>query len=181
MKLVVVGPCGVGKSRISRIIAENANVVYIDFDEIRAADMNRRRGQVSPCSVSRLNLRKCIPYVLDPYPEGFILDMGGDTVFRSNADNENRFEQVMWLKQTYSASITLITAEEKELCQRFLASKNRGAEEFDNLWQNWQTIEEPYWRRCADVVIDSTGLSLDAWRRLPTDFPNLWASLSVVE
>lgn len=172
MKVIIAGPCGVGKSTIARLLAENANVTHIDFDNVRATDMQQRHGQASPCTVSKLDLRECIPLFLNPCVREFVLDIGGDTVFRRGADNEHRLEQTIWLKQTYGARIILLTADQAELSRRFLASKNRKREEFDTAWQDWKEIAEVYWRKCADVVIDTTRMCVDDWQKLPVGFPN---------
>lgn len=150
---MIAGPCGVGKSTISRLLAEKANATHLDFDEVRVADMKQRHGQVSPCSMSALNLRECIPPYLDNCVTGFVLDFGGDTVFRRNVDNEHRLEQTVWLKQTYDAAILVITAEQTELRRRFLASKNRKPNEFNAVWQDWENIAGAFWRKCADAII----------------------------
>jgi shikimate kinase len=165
MRIVIVGPCGVGKTTISEILAKNAGVPYQDFDKIRAADIKQRRGRPSPCSVSRLNMRECIPPILDRCINGFILDLGGDTIFRRNVDNEDRLQQMIWLKQTYHALIVVLTADKTELLTRFLSTKNRSPADFTDPWLDWHEIAEAYWQRCADSLIDTTNLGLNEWRR----------------
>ncbi|MEK7325533.1 MAG: hypothetical protein AAB217_09795, partial [Chloroflexota bacterium] len=134
-------------------------VKCLDFDEIRSRDMRDRKGQVSPCSVSRLNLTECLTPTLKACGERFVLDFGGDSVFRKSKDNEERLEQVLWLKRTYAAQVVVLTAQKDVLRRRFLATKDRAADEFDELWQTWILIEEPYWQRCADQFLDTTNLT----------------------
>ena len=83
MKVVLVGPCSVGKSTVAKLLANRANIVCLDFDEIGIQDMQKRKGQVSPFSSSRLNFMQSIPtIILNTTSTGFVLDIGGDTVFR---------------------------------------------------------------------------------------------------
>jgi len=162
MNVVVAGPCGVGKSTIAESFARSVGIVYLDFDELRAIDMKERKGAFSPCSVSKLNLKECLPAKLDKISSSFILDFGGDTVFRDRVNNEDRLDQILWLKENYSVKIILFIATKENLSQRFVASeKNRDLTEFDKLWIDWQNVAEPYWRRCADLIIDTTALSID--------------------
>ena len=160
MNIVIAGPCGVGKSTIASSFAQKAGMVFLDFDDLRAVEMGRKREGFSPCSVSKLNLKECLPSILDTLSTGFVLDIGGDTVFRPNANNDDRRDQVLWLKKTYSAQKVILTAEREILFQRFTRSKNRDTSEYDTLWIDWKSIGEPYWRSCADLVVDTTHQSI---------------------
>jgi hypothetical protein len=162
MNVVVAGPCGVGKSTIAESFAQSVGIVYLDFDELRAIDMEERKGAFSPCSVSKLHLKECLPAKLDKISSSFILDFGGDTVFRDLVNNEDRLDQILWLKENYSVKIILFITTKENLSQRFVASKkNRDLTEFERLWLDWQNIAELYWRRCADLIVDTTTLSID--------------------
>ena len=160
MNIVIAGPCGVGKSTIAQSFAQKTGLVFLDFDELRAVEMSRKKEGFSPCSVSKLNLKECLPSLLNTISTGFVLDIGGDTVFRPNANNDDRRDQVLWLKKTYSAQIVVLTAEREILYQRFTASKNRGTREFDVLWIDWESMGEPYWLSCADLIVDTTHQSI---------------------
>lgn len=161
MNIVIAGPCGVGKSEIGRALAEEAGLSFLEFDELRADEMGRRREGFSPCSVSQLDLRKCLPPVLNALCREFVLDIGGDTVFRRDANNSERREQVLWLKRSYCALLVVLTAERETLLQRFSESKHQGTSEFDGLWLDWKSIGEPYWLGCADKVVDTTSKSIE--------------------
>jgi len=113
------------------------------------------RPNNSPCSVSFLNLKVCIPRILEKNNRGFILDIGGDTVFRENSNNQERLEDINWIKEKYSAILVLLNSNKSSLQQRFLSSKNRKNNEFENIWGNWQNIEKYYWIQCADHIIDT--------------------------
>ena len=135
-------------------------MVFLDFDDLRAAEMGRKKEGFSPCSISKLNLKECLPSILDTLSIGFVLDIGGDTVFRTNANNDDRRDQVLWLKETYSAQIVVLTAEREILLQRFTSSKNRDINEFDPLWRGWKSIGASYWCSCADLIVDTTYQSI---------------------
>ncbi len=162
MKVVIVGPCGVGKTTVAKILANRANVAYFDFDEIGKLDMLKRKGQVSPFSASRLNFMQSIPtIILSTTSTKFVLDIGGDTVFRKNADNDERLAQVIWLKETYTSPITVLTAKKDVLQGRFISTKKRSKNEFDEIWKNWVDIAEPHWKNCGDIFIDTSFLTVD--------------------
>jgi shikimate kinase len=158
MKVVIVGPCGVGKSTAAKLLASRANIAYLDFDEIGIQDMQKRKGQISPFSASKLNFMQSLPAIT---VARFVLDIGGDTVFRKDADNNERLAQVILLKETYSTLIVVLTAKKDILQRRFFSTKNRGENEFDEIWQNWTEIAEPHWKKCGDVFIDTSFLTVD--------------------
>lgn len=141
--------------------------------------MEKRGGQISPCSVSKLNLKECLVPVLKANPAGFVLDIGGDTVFRKNADNEARLEQVRWLKHNFGAMVVTLTAERDVLRERFLGSKNRRPDKFDEVWESWKAIGEPYWDRCSDFVIDTTSLPLSKWSQFPAFIRGLQSGVTI--
>jgi shikimate kinase len=161
MKLIFVGPCGVGKSTVAKSLANRVNIAYLNFDEFGTLDMETRKGQVSPFSASRLNLMQSIPNIISSttYTD-FALDIGGDTVFRKTTDNKERFKQVLWVKKTYSSHIIVLTAKKDILLSRFISTKSRNNNDFDEIWENW-LIAEPYWQKCGDIVIDTSFLTVD--------------------
>lgn len=162
MKVVIVGPCGVGKSTVAKFLASRANTPYLDFDEIGIQDMQKQKGQISPFSASKLNFTQSIPTIIpNTTSSRFVLDIGGDTVFRKNADNDERLTQVIWLKETYTSPIIVLIAKKVVLQKRFVSTKNRSENEFDEIWQNWTGVAEPYWNKCGDVFIDSSFLTVD--------------------
>src|SRR5437762_9648703 len=129
INVVVAGPCGVGKSTIAESFARSMGIEYLDFDELRAIDMEERKGAFSPCSVSTLNLKECLPTKLEKISSSFILDIGGDTVFRRSTNNKERLDQILWLKDSYSVKIILLLSEKDVLFQRFVATKGRNESE----------------------------------------------------
>ena len=162
MKVVLVGPCGVGKSTIAKLLANRADTPYFDFDEIGIQDMKKRKGQISPFSASGLNLMQSIPTIIpNTSSVRFVLDIGGDTVFRKNTDNDKRLAQVIWIKDTYTSPIIVLTAKKNVLQKRFVSTKKRNESEFDEIWQNWTDVAELHWKKCGDIFIDTSFLTIE--------------------
>jgi shikimate kinase len=162
VNLVIVGPCGVGKSTVAMSIARRANLSYLDFDALGLVDMQTRKFQFSPFSVSKLNFRQCLPPLISSVTSaGFVLDIGGETVFRKNVDNHERLDQVLWLKETYTSFVIVLTASRNVLLNRFISAKNRSASEFDRIWDDWVNIAEPYWQKCGNIFVDTSFLAVD--------------------
>ena len=99
--------------------------------------------------------------ILNTTSTRFILDIGGDTVFRKNVDNDERLAQVIWLKDTYTTSIIVLTAKNEVLRGRFVSTKKRSEDEFDEIWKNWTDVAEPHWNKCGDIFIDTSYLTVD--------------------
>lgn len=158
-RYIIGGPCGVGKSTIAQLMADRYGIKHLDLDEIGSDDMKKRAGQISPCSTSFLNLEDCLSEILNVYKQGFALDVGGDSIFREGKDNQERVNQVLWLKHNFDAKVIVLFAKKSVVSQRFLSTKNRGASEFNPVWQAWNKIEKPHWQRCADKFIDISSFS----------------------
>jgi hypothetical protein len=47
------------------------------------------------------------------------------------------------------------------LQERFVSTKKRSENEFDEIWQDWTDAAEPYWKKCGDIFIDTSFLSVD--------------------
>ena len=162
MNIVVVGPSGVGKSTVSNLFAQQAGMRYLDFDKIRSTKNSL------PCSLSRLNILECLSSELDSNSTGFVLDIGGGTVFRPNIDNDDRLRQILQLKNAYSAQVVMLTANQDILFERYINTKTKDASSkqqnsiyFNNLWSDWLTIEQPYWQLCVELTIDTTSLTAE--------------------
>ena len=156
MNLLISGPCGVGKSTVARILAQRTEKDYLDFDSLGITDMEKIQPRISSFSPSGLNLIECLPPILNEISGEFILDIGGDNIFRPRVDNDKRLKHVLWLKEKYSIQIVILTATRNILCQRFNASRNQILSNFDILWGDWQIIGKPYWQKCADLIIDTS-------------------------
>lgn len=168
MNIILAGPCGAGKSTTAQSYASRTSMAFLDFDEHRSVEMSKGSlGYYSPCSVSHLNLKECLSSKLDTIPTNFILDIGGDTVFRPGVDNRDRRAQIEWVKTNYSARVVLLIITRDVLYRRFSNSKNRNLrdtadllERFNVLWNDWLTIGLPNWNDCADLIIDVSSLSI---------------------
>ena len=159
MNYILGGPCGVGKSTNAKLLSEYYGIVNLDFDTIRLDNMKKRRGERSPCSISFLDLEDCLKNILNSCQQGFVLDIGGSSIFRKDKDNQKRLDQILWLKGTFDAKVIVLFAKKSVVRQRFLATKNRKVDEFGTIWQAWKKIEKPYWQRCTDNFINTTGLA----------------------
>jgi shikimate kinase len=161
VNLVIVGPCGVGKSSVAKLYAIQQKIKYLDFDAIGLKDMEEHRGKISPFSIMGLNFKLCLPKILDSINSKFILDIGGDNVFRFNVDNNERLAQIIWVKKTYSAQVIVLEAIKEILLNRFIDTKHRKEIEFEQIWKNWQDIANFYWGQCGDIFIDTSFLSIE--------------------
>lgn len=161
MNVLLVGPCGVGKSVVGKSFANRAQLKYLDFDALGIEDMKKRKAGKSPFSRTGLNFRQSIPIIMDATIRGHVLDIGGSTVFYANADNNERLEQVLWVKETYAAQIIVLTATKDTLANRFISDESRRITDFDAIWDEWSNIAEPYWRQCGDEFIDTSFLTVN--------------------
>jgi cytidylate kinase len=153
--VILAGPCGVGKSAVSELLTHKMGMRYLDFDTIRSSK------NYPLCSLSKLNIIECLSSELNCNTRRFVLDIGGDTLFRKNADNNERIAQVMCLRETYAAVVIVLTANKDALQRRFVSTKNRTENEFDEIWRNWKDIAEPYWKKCGDIFIDTSFLTIN--------------------
>ena len=153
-KILIAGPCGVGKTTVSRILAEKLNFSFIDHDEMK----EKTSQSPFPCSVSKLDLDVCLSKSLEltGNPDAFIFAVGGDSVFHVNIDNKDRLMQLLFVKEKFCLTILLMVAERSVLESRF--HKVSGRSGFSAVWDNWQNIERQYWEKSADIIIDTSNL-----------------------
>jgi len=161
MNIIIVGPCGVGKSKVSELFAREAGLIYLDFDKIRSTKKSL------PCFLNELNILECLSPEINEASPGFVLDIGGGTVFQPKFDNDNRLEQIVLLKKTYFSKIVMLIANQNILFERYkntkkdISSKNQTqvCNNFKEMWNNWLVIEQPYWQRCAEKIIDTSAFN----------------------
>jgi hypothetical protein len=161
MNLVIVGPSGVGKSAVCKAIANQRNSIPLDFDQLGLTDMEKQKGHISPFSVTGLNLMQSLSPMLSTISKEFVLDIPCATIFRANVNNEDRLTQVFGFKITYSAKIVVLAATKDVLRSRFVSAKNRIKNpiietDFNETWENWVDISQPYCQRCGDIFIDTS-------------------------
>jgi hypothetical protein len=149
-RMIIAGPCGSGKTYLSALIIQRLpSVQHIERDVI-----DRPIGvRQDPCSIGFLNLNDCFRDSISSAIGGYIIDMGGASIFRRSADNEERLSQLSKFKRDNEISVILLTPTKAVLKSRFVGSKNREAEEFEDIWASWKSVEEPYWAKCADLII----------------------------
>lgn len=160
MNIILSGPCGVGKSTIGKVLAKRIRVKYLDFDELGFVDMERRSFGISPFSIAGFNLPQCFSIMLNNPTDRFVLDIGGENVFRQNTDNKNRVDQINTVKIEYSSLVFVLSANKLVLINRYLREKERDDSEFNRIWFDWKNIAEPCWNQCGDVFIDTTCLDV---------------------
>jgi len=155
LNLIFAGPCGVGKSTIAKIYSQQFNLAYLDFDELR-----RVHAEKTSFSLKYLNLKDVLQNIAPNLSSTkFLLDIGGDTVFRRNTNNAKRLEQIVWIKETYRSKVVVLSARKEILFFRFLSTKKRRIKEFSNVWEEWVNIAEPNWKEAGDIFIDTSFLS----------------------
>jgi len=156
MIIILAGPCGVGKSTIAPRVAKKKNIACVEFDEVKKAYPN----EICFWS-SRLNLQKCLSIILMNQAGDFILDIGGDTVFRNGVDNEHRLQELFCLKKNIGLKIIVLVASEDILQSRYYQSPKSKFSQGKYPYGIWKKDAEVYWFQCADKVIDTTLLSID--------------------
>lgn len=161
MNLAICGPIGVGKSTVSQKYSDLSELKYLNFDKLGEIDMLRRKSHgKSPYSKTGLNLRSCLPPLLKKLKSNFILDFGGSNIFYKGADNSDRLNQILWMKNEFLINVILLKANKQVLHNRFISS-NRNIENYEEIWVIWLHYEKPFWDKCADFIIDTTLLSLN--------------------
>lgn len=157
-RLFIVGPCGVGKTTVAERIESIYGLTHLNLDGYRRGYPATSSG----CSLAHLDLRACLAPFLESQPGGFVIDVGGDTVFRRTVDcNEARLQQVVELKRDHGIMVVILDGGEAVVRARFLLCKSRHPDEFDGSWRDWSEVGGPWWRKCADRVVDTSGVRLD--------------------
>lgn len=137
-----------GKSSIARALEEQSGLKRVETD---AMDRNRR-------SLSEYDFAAYVEPELPEPPEGVVLDVGGDSVFREGADNVARRLQVESLKSTAQLTVVLLVAGKDVVRERYLnCGKPSSSACFEDDWEAWVTHMEPHWRDCADRTVDVSG------------------------
>jgi hypothetical protein len=152
------GPCGIGKTTLGKLLSKKLGLNFIDHDEMK----DKIKLNPNPCSLSYLNLDDCFraSLTVEGNPNTFIFSVGGDSIFRSNANNDERLTHLLQARRKYGFVVVVLTAERAILEHRFLKISTRNNEEFLGIWRNWNNIEKPYWERCADCIIETSKLTL---------------------
>lgn len=151
--LVIAGPAGVGKTAAAKCLVPRLNLTALDFDELR-----QRHGDLAEFRLQSLDLVRCLPTLMTHAPHGFILDIGGGTVFRASADNSARLSSMLQFKTYCAASVFLLTATKDVVFARYVKKSGSSPRMFDADWADWVTREQAYWIQCADITLDTSSL-----------------------
>ena len=161
MNILISGPCGVGKTTISKKIALSMGRNYFNFDEIGLLDMEERKPNISPFSHFGLNLLECMRIMLEKNKGEFILEIGGDNIFRQGANNLKYLTDLYEIKRRYSMKIFVIHADKNSLYGRFFKTRsNTRYNNFEKIWCDWVNIIKPNWEKCSDFWLDTSSLSI---------------------
>lgn len=150
--ILIAGPCGVGKSTVSELIASETGFPLENLDDAR-----RKYESTDPYfRLSFFDLQACVRKLA---PNGrAVIDIGGDTMFRTGAaalDNLDMYrDQVEKLKAASGCAVIVLDAPEAVLRSRFQSCKPQRATWFDAALTAWATAK-PYWEELADFVIDT--------------------------
>lgn len=162
MNLLISGPCGVGKTTISKMLAINIKKTYLSFDEFGLKDMEKRRPKISPFSHAGLDLLVCMQIMLEKIEGEFILEIGGDNIFRSEADNIRYLSDLIEIKRKYSMKVFILVADKNLVYRRFQKTRNTSINhDFENIWLEWKNTIKPFWEKCSDYFLDTSALSED--------------------
>lgn len=161
MRILLAGPCGVGKSKAARMIAAHRPATpVLDVDALRFLPDGIT---VAPgCALSHFDIELCLGQQLDAVGTDFVIDLGGDTLFRSCADNNARLDQLRNFKLARGIHVVLLCASESVALRRFLSCKGRTPDMFAPQWNEWRDVAAPYWHACADSVIETDNLDLNS-------------------
>jgi shikimate kinase len=154
----IAGPCGIGKTTLGKQLSAKLKLHFIDHDIMK----EKVENYPFPCSIQNLNLDDCLnkSLLLEGNPNSFVFAIGGYSVFRENANNNERLAHLLRIKEKYDFVILVLTAERAIVEHRFLQLSGRKQDEFSSLWRFWEDIENTYWAKCADWIINTSNLLL---------------------
>lgn len=154
VRLLLAGPCGVGKTALGRALKKLVpDLELVEHDALKVD------GYPRACSITGFDPFGCF-YDRVSSADQFVIDIGGGCVFRGSVDSEARLERMTEFKHDLGMSIVLLTADLDVLQRRFLSCKQRHAASFDGTWSEWVESERGFWLRCADLLVDVSGLAL---------------------
>lgn len=152
LRLLLAGPCDVGKSEVAKsLVAMNMKIKHIEQDQLK----NGRKpshGKPSPCSIKFFDIEKCFSPEISGANE-FILDTAGNNIFRKSVNNQERLKQLLRFKNNYGIKIAVLTISYPKLKERF-NFLSYAVNDFEEIWNSWEKVEKPYWKKCADLLID---------------------------
>ncbi len=155
---LLAGPCGIGKTALGKRLSERGGLHFIDHDEMKGK-INR---YPFPCSLANLDLDDCLreSLLIEGNPDAFVFAVGGDSLFRVGADNDERLAELVRVKAKYKLVVLVLLADRNILECRYLQVAGRTKNSFPGIWLNWENTEKSYWEKCADCMVDTSSLIL---------------------
>lgn len=144
--LFVCGPCGVGKSTVSAWLASKLSYQHIEWDIVAP-----KLG----ITVNGTDLHRLMPH-LGKIEQGFILDFGGDAIFRPNQDNAVNRAQLLNLKGQLCMNGLLLNAPKSVVLERLHTSPKGPILDFDAYWDSWINFGLPNWVSCVEHVVSNS-------------------------
>lgn len=148
--LILAGPPGVGKSSVSELVAEHLGWIHLDVDELR------ERSDIQLGSF-------CLERILEGVSTSCVVDLGGDTMFRSGPLAQDPHEQLKSLSRVrarFGAQVIVMVARSEVLRHRFMSCKeHRASAEWFRLAEGSWSFAAPFWQICADRALDTSDMS----------------------
>lgn len=142
VRLILAGPCGVGKTTAGKAIS-------LLRKDIKIVEQDLLKSGFSPCSISKFDFFSCFSPQIENV-EQFLIDIGGGLVFRPGSDNDTRLENVLKFKKHFSVKTLVLTSSRKRVRDQYLKFPGSIEKYFDNDWENWINTESHFWNKCVD-------------------------------
>jgi shikimate kinase len=151
--LIIAGPGGVGKTTAGRALSERLRLRLYELDAIRS------RAPESDLSytASRLDFERIVAREIPP-DETFVLDVGGDTLFRAGANNDGRLAGLRRVVAERGCLVVLLDSDDDEtIVSRYLQGGSKLPESLAiEVLRSWREHSQPYWAAVANASLDAS-------------------------